>query len=324
MVGDVKSPYLDCPVGVPQGSTLGPILFSLYINNFFDVCKGINAQLYADDAVIFTPAKNMTEASQILTTAMAHVQDWLADSCLSLNVKKSVCMIFDKRPPNTDHSGVFLGGEELALVSEFRYLGVILDSTLSFRKHIKKVSNSVKYNLANFRQIRNSLTSSAALLFLHCMVFSHIDYCLTSWSLACTTALKPIESLYKKALKTLDKKPISFHICKILKKYNFFSFHNFKTFRFACFIYKSLNGLAPPPLNEFIKKKALGGMSTRACVRGDCDIPHRRTTYGRNVLSVVGGDIWNSLPSTIRECPTFSSFKGNLKHWLRSHQNCDH
>ena len=233
-------------------------------------------------------------------------------------------MIFAKRPPNIVHSGVFLGGGELALVSDFRYVGVILDSTLSFRKHIKKVSNSVKYNLANFRRIRNSLTSSAALMFLHCMILSHIDYCLTSWSLACTTALKPIESLYKKALKTLHKKPFSFHICKTLTKYNFLSFENVKTFRFACFIDKSLHGLAPPPLNEFIKKMTLRGMSTRAPDRGDCEIPHRRTTYGRNVLSVVGGDIWNSLPSTIREGPTYSSFKGQLKQWLKSNQKCDH
>uniref|UniRef100_A0A8P4K4Y6 Pyridoxal-dependent decarboxylase domain-containing protein 1 n=1 Tax=Dicentrarchus labrax TaxID=13489 RepID=A0A8P4K4Y6_DICLA len=41
--------------------------------------------------------------------------------------------------------------------------------------------------------------------------------------------------------------------------------------------------------NEFIRKRTLRGMSTRACDRGDCEIPHRRTTYGRNVLSVVGG-----------------------------------
>ena len=90
-------------------------------------------------SLIFTPAKNTTEAAQILTTAMAQVQGWLTDSWLSLNVKKCVCMIFAKRPPNIVHSGVFLGGDELALLSEFRYLGVILDSTLSFRKHIKKV-----------------------------------------------------------------------------------------------------------------------------------------------------------------------------------------
>lgn len=222
VVGGVKSPYLSCPVGVPQGSILGPLLFSLYINDLFDVCKGVNAQLYADDAVIFTPAKNMTEAAQILTTALSHVQDWLTNSCLALNVKKSVCMYFAKQPLRPDHSGVFLKGEELALVGEFRYLGVILDPTLSFRKHIKKVTNSVKYNLANFRQIRHSLTNKAALMFLHCMIFSHIDYCFTSWSLACTTALKPIDSLYKKALKTLDKKPFSFHICSQFSKFSQF------------------------------------------------------------------------------------------------------
>lgn len=138
VVDGVKSPYLDFPVGVPQGSILGPLLFSFYINDFFDVCKGVNAQLYADDAVIFAPAKNTTEAAQTLTTAMVHVQDWLTKTCLSLNVKKSVGMIFAKQPPKIVHSGVFLGGEELALVNEFRYLGVTLDSTLSFRKHIKR------------------------------------------------------------------------------------------------------------------------------------------------------------------------------------------
>lgn len=159
-------------------------------------------------------------------------------------------MFFAKQPPKIVQSGVFLRGEELALVNEFKYLGVILDSTLSFRKHIKKVSNSVKYNLANFRQIRNSLTNAAALMFLHCMILSHIDYCFTSWALACSTALKPIESLYKKALKTLDKKPYSHHICTILKKYNFLSFYSFKTFKFACAIYKSLHDLEQASLHH--------------------------------------------------------------------------
>ena len=78
VLGGVKSPYLDCQAGVPQGSILGPILFSFYLNNFFDVCKGVSAQLYVDDKVIFTPVKNTTETGQILTTALAHVQDWLA------------------------------------------------------------------------------------------------------------------------------------------------------------------------------------------------------------------------------------------------------
>ncbi len=273
VVSGAKSPYLDCTVGVPQGSILGPILFSLYINDFFDICDGFQAQLYADDAVIFAPAKSTEEAAQTLSAAMVHVQEWLIKSCLSLNVKQTVCMMFTKQPVKIESSGVFLGGEELVLVTEFKYLGVILDPTLSFRKHIKKVCNSVKYGLANFRQIRNSLTDSAALMFFHSMILSHIDYCLPSWSLACSTALKPIESLYKKGLKILDKKPHSFHTCNILKKRKFLSLQNFKTFRYACFVYKTLHGLAPPPLKEFFRRRSVGGMNTRACDRGDCENP---------------------------------------------------
>lgn len=56
------------------------------------------------------------------------------------------------------------------------------------------------------------------------MIFSHIEYCLTSWSLTCASTLKPLESLYKRSLKVFAKKPQSYHYCKILEKYGF----NFK------------------------------------------------------------------------------------------------
>ncbi len=47
------------------------------------------------------------------------------------------------------------------------------------------------------------------------MIFSHITYCLTTWSQASNTSLKPILSLYKQTLKVLDKKTIHYHHCDI-------------------------------------------------------------------------------------------------------------
>ena len=268
--------------------------------------------------------KSFAEVSTVLTSVMTKTQDWLTDSCLLLNAKKTVCMAFSKRPVVLESSNVFLGGEELELVPEFKYLGVMLDPTLTFKKHVKKVSNTIKFNLQNFKQIRPFLTLSAAKSYLQCMILSHVEYCFTNWSCAGITTLKPIEQLYKSALKVFDRKPHSYHHCNILQKYNFLSFVNFKILKQASIIYKTLNGLSPPPLGEFIQRKPDRGIGTRSTNRGDCSVPFRKTAFGKSTLSVQGCQIWNDLPLVIRDCLSFSSFKYNLKKWLLDNQTCDH
>ena len=96
-------------------------------------------------------------------------------------------MAFTKQNMKVSHSNVFLRGQELDIVNEFKYLGVIYDSTLTFKSHVKKVANKVKFNLLNFKQVRPFLDTKAAKLFLYTMIFSHIEYCFTNWSLTSIT-----------------------------------------------------------------------------------------------------------------------------------------
>ena len=182
----------------------------------------------------------------------------------------------------------------------------------------------MKFNLANFKSIRSSLTTEAARVFMHAMVFSHIEYGFTNWSFTTKTVLSQVESLYKRAIKILDKKPVTHHHCHILKKYGLLSFDNFTTFKYACAIFKILKGLAPPPLSAYVRQNDNVSHTTRATNRGDCVIPLRRTSQGQTVLSVAGSRIWNTLPVMIRDCNTYAAFKKNLKKWLLSKQNCNH
>jgi len=113
--------------------------------------------------------------------------------------------MFSKRQIEMTRSNIFLKQEEIQIVNEFKYIGVVLDPTLSFKNHVNCLSKTVKFNLANFKYIRPSLSCKAARMFLHSMIFSHIECCFINWSLTNATTLKPIESLFKRALKIFDR-----------------------------------------------------------------------------------------------------------------------
>lgn len=74
----------------------------------------------------------------------------------------------------------------------------------------------MRFNLSNFRFIRNNLTPESAKPYFDALIMPHV-YCITRWTTACKTALKEIEMAYKQALKVLDRKPNMYHHCLILK-----------------------------------------------------------------------------------------------------------
>ena len=187
------------------------------------------------------------------------------------------------------------------------------------------MTKTIKYNLANFRHIRSSLPMDVAKTFIHGLIFSHISYCITCWGQANESTIRPLKSQYKQALKILDKKPLHYHHCNILEKHNLLSFENFREFSNLCLVYKILHGLAPACLLEFVcHRPARSIRSSRISSIYDCRIPTYLTTFGQSSFSFNATTQWNSLSSDLKSCPSFRSFKTQLKHSLKNSQNCNH
>ena len=142
---------------------------------------------------------------------MVGVSEWLQRNHLTLNYKKTVSMCFSIREKVLDKFHITIDAKEIDVVNDFKYLGITLDSQLKFDIHIKKLSKTVKTSLNCFRLIRSCLSFKAAHLYLHAMVLSHLSYCITSWSQATDSTIKPLFSLYKQALNILDQKPQKWH-----------------------------------------------------------------------------------------------------------------
>ena len=90
-------------MGVPQGSVLGPLLFTLYINNFSKNIPTGTPILYADDTAILFEARSINDLNKQIKEGMKAVTTWLKQNKLTINVSKSVFQTYGIPPRQKQH-----------------------------------------------------------------------------------------------------------------------------------------------------------------------------------------------------------------------------
>ncbi len=125
-----NSDFLPVSYGVPQGSILGPSLFTLYDNDLSLHVKQCNITLSADDTLLLFAHKDLNVIKQVLESDLADATFWLKENKLHLNVIKTKPTLFStqKRLCGVMYPYVTVNGQELERVNQYKYLGVFLDT----------------------------------------------------------------------------------------------------------------------------------------------------------------------------------------------------
>ncbi len=256
-IGEHKSKWTSMTCGVPQGSILAPLLFSLYMLPLSQIMRKnqIAYHSYADDTQIYldlttflTPTANLTPSAKCID----EINSWTWQNVLQLNKEKTEVIAFG----NNDEVlkvNAYLDSRGQTTKNQVRNLGVILETDLSFSSHVEALTKSAYYHLKNIARIRCFVSSQDLEKLVHAFITSKVDYCNGLLTGLPKKTIRQLQLIQNAAARILTRTRKSEHITPVLRSLHWLLVTFRIDFKVLLLVYKSLNGSgarAPPSLNH--------------------------------------------------------------------------
>ena len=185
-IGDAISDPLPLKYGVPQGSILGPVLFTIYVNDLLSVPAHCKSVCYVDDCKLYLSFRS-TDIARVLgylNEDLREICRWCFQNSLLINPDKTkillvgVPQLLRKLSPTS----ISRLGKEITPVPVAKDLGVYIDQSLTYNDHFAKTTSNCIFKLVQISRIKHLLDRKILLLLMNAFVFSTFYYCSAVWA----------------------------------------------------------------------------------------------------------------------------------------------
>ena len=316
--GNFFSGNINVDTGVPQGSVLGPLLFLIHINDLKN-STSMHVLNSADDTLLYNTFSNPNNMENVANRELGNVTQWLKVNHLKLNSSKTKFMVFATKSPlykSIDIKLTIEGNLEIEKVNEYKYLGLIIDSDLTWKSHVRYLKTKLSKTIGILFKLRHLVPQETLILVFHSLFLSHLQYGILCWARCSPTIIKPLIILMNKAMRCIYFCAPRDHIEKFLVKNNILNVNDMFNMEVAKFMYKYVHGNLPVNFkNYFTKISSVHDHETRAASSNFFQ-HHVNKTKGMRGLSYLGVKIWSEIPGSIKDSKSISEFINKYKKFL--------
>lgn len=249
----------------------------------------------------------------IINNELVKVKNWLQTSKLFLNYDKTHYLIFTKRKKKFKFN-IFINNNTLEEKNSTKYLGVIIDNKLTWQAHIDSLKAKLASSCYALYMLKPYANLTAMKHVYYGLVYSKLQYCISSWGRCCETRLAPIFRLQKKAIRFMCNKPYIeptnplFMEHKMLKLADIFKL---KICTLVCKLKDDnlVGDLRITPLST------IHNYDTRLQQHKNFHIPSSNTNLGKTAFEYKGPKLWQEVPDDIKDT-NIKCFKYKFKNHL--------
>ena len=141
-------------------------------------------EMYTDDTLLYTYGKDVDKIKHALNNDLKQLENWLRLNQMHVNVSKTKVMLLHSKTKQCilHDFDVYLNDERLEIVDQYKYLGVIIDSTLRWQEHVDNLCKRISMKLAVLRRIKPFLPKKSLIAVYNSTILPLFDYACIVWS----------------------------------------------------------------------------------------------------------------------------------------------